>query len=89
MYSSTLSLTSALDSGGWSTPCPGRISCWKDPVSIVKEAGWAAGPVGTGAENLAPTGIRSLGSSSPLRVAIPTYAIPAQNKRIIKKKGAN
>jgi hypothetical protein len=31
----------------------------KDPVPIVQEAGWAAGPVGTGAENLAPTGIRS------------------------------
>jgi hypothetical protein len=31
----------------------------KDPVSIVQEAGWAPGPVWTGAENLAPTGIRS------------------------------
>ena len=31
----------------------------KDPVRIVQEAGWAAGPVWTGAENLAPTGIRS------------------------------
>jgi len=30
----------------------------KDP--IVHEAGWAPGPVWTGAENLAPTGIRSL-----------------------------
>jgi len=33
---------------------------WKDPVPIVQEAGWAPGPVWTGAENLAPTGIRSL-----------------------------
>jgi hypothetical protein len=32
----------------------------KDPVPIVKEAGRAPGPVWTGAENLAPTGIRSL-----------------------------
>jgi hypothetical protein len=31
----------------------------KDPVPIVQEAGWASGPVWTGAENLAPTGIRS------------------------------
>jgi hypothetical protein len=31
----------------------------KDPVSIVQEAGWAPGPVWTGAENLALTGIRS------------------------------
>ena len=31
----------------------------KDPVSIVQKAGWAPGPVWTGAENLALTGIRS------------------------------
>jgi hypothetical protein len=31
----------------------------KDPVPIVEEAGWAPGPVWTGAENLAPTRIRS------------------------------
>ena len=31
----------------------------KDPVPIVQEAGWAPGPVWTGAENFAPTGIRS------------------------------
>jgi hypothetical protein len=31
----------------------------KDPVPIVQEAGWAPEPVWTGAENLAPTGIRS------------------------------
>ena len=31
----------------------------KDTVPIVQEAGWAPGPVWTGAENLAPTGIRS------------------------------
>jgi hypothetical protein len=30
----------------------------KNPVSIVQEAGWASGPAWTGAENLAPTGIR-------------------------------
>jgi hypothetical protein len=31
----------------------------KDPVPIVQEAGWDPGPVWIGAENLAPTGIRS------------------------------
>ena len=31
----------------------------KDPVPILQEAGWAPGPVCTGAENLAPTAIRS------------------------------
>jgi len=39
-YSSTLSLTSALDRGGWSTPRPGRFTPGKDPVPIVWEAGW-------------------------------------------------
>jgi len=59
MYSSTLSLTSALDGGGWSTPRLGRFTPGKDRVPIVQEAGWASGPVWTGAENLAPIGIRS------------------------------
>ena len=31
----------------------------KDPVPIFQEAGWAPGPVWTGAENFAPSGIRS------------------------------
>jgi hypothetical protein len=31
----------------------------KKPGTIVKEAAWAPGPVWTGVENLAPTGIRS------------------------------
>jgi hypothetical protein len=34
-YSSTLSLTLALDGGGWSTPRPGRFTPGKDPVPIV------------------------------------------------------
>jgi hypothetical protein len=40
-YSSTLSLTAALDGGGWSTPCPGRLTPGNDPVPILHEAGWA------------------------------------------------
>ena len=59
MYSSTLPSTSALDGGGWSTSRPGRFTPRKYPVPIVQEAGWAPGPVWTGVENLAPTGIRS------------------------------
>jgi len=31
----TLSLTSVLDGGGWSTPRPGRSTPGKDPVPIV------------------------------------------------------
>jgi hypothetical protein len=59
-YNSTLSLTSAVDSGGWSTPRPGRFTpAERDAVPTVQEAGCAPGPVWTGAENLASTGIRS------------------------------
>ena len=42
--------------GGWSTPRPCRFTPVKDPV---QEAEWAPGLVWTGAENLAPTRIRS------------------------------
>ena len=48
-------------SRGWGvsvTPRP-FFTPGKNPVPIVQEAGWAPGPVWTGAENLAPTGIRS------------------------------
>jgi len=38
---------------------PASSTPGKDPVPIVQEAGWASGPVRTGAENLAPTRIRS------------------------------
>jgi hypothetical protein len=34
-----------------------QLDSGKYPVSIAKEAGWAPGPVWTGAENLASTGI--------------------------------
>jgi hypothetical protein len=40
------------------TPRP-HLTPGKEPVPIVQEAGWASGTVWTGAENLAPTGIRS------------------------------
>jgi len=40
-------------------PRPGRFTAEKDPVPIVYEAGWASEPVWTGAEHIAPTGIRS------------------------------
>jgi hypothetical protein len=58
-YSSTLSLTSALDGGWLSTTQPGRFTPGKDPVPIVQEVGWILGSVWTDAENLAPTGMRS------------------------------
>jgi hypothetical protein len=39
---------SALGRGGRSTPRPGRSTPGKDPVPIVKEAGWAPGSVPAG-----------------------------------------
>ena len=39
---------------GVSAPRPGRFTPWKDPAPTAQEAGWAPGPVWTGAENLAP-----------------------------------
>ena len=51
----------------------------KDPVSIVQEAGWAPGPVWTGVENLALTGIRSpdrpASSQSLYRLRYPAHGL--------------
>jgi len=38
---------------------PGSFTPWNDLVTFVQEAGWVRGPVWTGAEKLAPTGIQS------------------------------
>ena len=53
-------MTTALEGGeGVSvTPRP-LFTPGKDPILIAQEAGLDPGPVWTGAENLAPTGIRS------------------------------
>ena len=47
----------------------------KDPVPIAQEAVWAPGPVWTGAENLALTGIRSPDRPARSSVAIPTEVL--------------
>ena len=60
-----------LDGGGWSAPRTGRFTPGKDPVPIVQEAGWAAGSVWTGAENLSPTGIRSPDRPARYRLSYP------------------
>ena len=57
-YVSTLSLTSRSRPGLFT---PGEI----DPVPILQVALWDPGPVSTGAENLAPTGIISPDSPAP------------------------
>ena len=53
-------MTTALERGEGSASRPRRsLPPGKDPTSIVQGLGWAPGPVWTGAENLASTGIRS------------------------------
>jgi len=58
-YNFTLSLPSALDEGGRSTPRPCLFAPWKHPVPIVLEVEWPSGPVWTGAENFGTVEIRS------------------------------
>ena len=44
-YSSTFSLTSVLDAGGWSKPRPRPLYPQeRDPLPILQEAEYAAGP---------------------------------------------
>ena len=53
-------MTTALRGSQGSASRPGcSLPPGEDPVPIVQEAGWAPWPVWTGAENFAPTGIRS------------------------------
>jgi hypothetical protein len=54
--------------GEGSAPRPGRFSPGKEPVPIVQEDGWAAGPVWTCAKNLASS---IPGLSSPWPIVIP------------------
>jgi hypothetical protein len=59
MYSSTVSLTSPLDGGGWSTPRPGRFKPEKDTrYSLYTRLGGPQHRSGRMWENLASTGIR-------------------------------
>jgi hypothetical protein len=60
MYSSTVTLTSALDGVGWLTPRAGHLTPGSDPVRLVQEPGSGPGSVWTAAECLDPTGIRSV-----------------------------
>ena len=59
---------------GWVVSTTPRPLCprERDPIPIVREAGWAPGPVWAGAEYFAPTGIRSPDRPARCVVAIPT-----------------
>ena len=65
-------MATALEAGEGSASRPGRFYPGKDPVPIVQEAGLASGPVWTGAENLALTGIQFPDRPARSSVAIPT-----------------
>ena len=69
-YSSTLSLTSALDGVDGQRHAPAALPTGKRPGS--QEAGWVPGPVWTGAENLASHRDSIPGPSSPQPVTIRT-----------------
>jgi hypothetical protein len=75
-YRPTLSLTSALDGVGWSTPSPGRITPGNGPVPTVQESGWAPGTVWTGAEKPPPHGFDPQ-TVQPVAIRYTDYAIQA------------
>jgi hypothetical protein len=70
--------------GGWSALRPGRFIRGTDPARIVQEARWGTGPVWTGAENLAPTGIRSPDRPARYR-SLYGLSYPGATKIILKK----
>ena len=69
-------MTSALDGGVGGCQDPAAFNPGKEPVPIVQEAGWAPGPVWTGAENLAPPGFDPR-TFQPVESRYTDYAIPA------------
>ena len=62
----------ALEGGEGLRHASAALTPGKDPVPIVQEAGWAPGPVWTGAVNLAPHRDSIPGPFSPQPVTIPT-----------------
>ena len=56
---------------------PGRFIPGKDPVHILQEAGWAPGPVWTGAENLASSRDSIPRTVQPVASRYTDWAIPA------------
>jgi len=67
IYSYTLSLTSALDGGVWSTPHPGRFTPGNYSVPIMQEAGCSRAGLDGYGKSPPPTttGVRSLDRPAP------------------------
>ena len=63
-------MTTALEGVKGERHVPVALTPGKDPVPIVQEAGWAPGPVWTGAENLA--WVFDPRTVQPVPAAIPT-----------------
>ena len=76
-----LFLQHEFESDRWSTSRSGHFNVEKDRVPIVYKAGWATGPVWTGAEYLAATRIRSsqrpASSESLNRLSYPGPIVPS------------
>jgi hypothetical protein len=75
--------TSALEGGDGVSVTPRPLATpGKYPVPFVQKAGWAPGPVWTGAENLALTGIRSpdrpARSQSLYRLSYPDHKVTSE-----------
>ena len=77
-------MNKALEGVRGQSHAPAAFYLRKDPVPIVQEGGWDPGPVWTGAENFAPTGIRS--PDRPARSqSLYRLSYPAHNKRCNKR----
>ena len=85
-YCSTLSLTSALDGGGWSTPCPGRFTPGKESRHpLYRRVGEAQGRSGRVRKISPPPGSDSR-TVQPAANRYTDYAIPAHKERYGRKK---
>ena len=82
-------MTTALEGGEGSASRPCRSLAPKDTVPTVQEAGWAPGPVWTGAENLVTTGIQSpdrpARSQSLYRLSYPAHDIRGSYSKFLNQ----
>jgi hypothetical protein len=81
IYNSTISLASAPDCSGQTTPHYGRVTPRKtEPVPVVQEAKWALRSVWMDVENLKPTGVQFQNRPTRKKVAIPNTRTRSSKK---------